>query len=378
MHWKNKHTLHFPTLTRFGPGVVTELGDYLNTKNLKRPLLVTDPALRELDFFKKIARELEAKKVRPIVFSEINKNPVKKNVISGISVYKNNKADSIVAIGGGASMDVGRAIALGAYHNRDLFDFDDALGGEKYVKEKIPHFICVPTTSGTGSEVGRSAVISEDIGHKKRILFSPKLMAKMVFADPELTMNLPPKITAATGVDAITHNIEAYVAKGFNPLCDGIAAQGFKLAALALKGAVKRPDIVNRSQMMMASLMGACAFQKGLGVVHSCAHPLSTKYDTHHGLSNALMLAQGLEYNMPVASDKYRQLSSMIGEMDFMPWLRGLLIDIEMPQSLSDIGARVEDIDDLARLAMADPCHHANPKTCSEEDFKMIYHKALR
>src|SRR5690606_15757886 len=188
-------------------------------------------------------------------------------------------------------------LALRINHPRDLFDYDDLLGGDKYVTEEVPHFITVPTTAGTGSDVGRRAIISEDETKRKRSLFSPKLLAKIVFADPLLTMDLPPCITAATGMDALTHNMEPYLAKNYPPLCSGIAWEGIKLIHESIVEATHRPDLASRSKMLIASLMGAVAFQKGLGIVHSLAHPLSSLLDTHHGLANAVNLPYGMGFN---------------------------------------------------------------------------------
>jgi alcohol dehydrogenase class IV len=238
---------------------------------------------QSLIFFKKIVGDIASRGISVEVFSGIHKNPVKSDVLEGGDIYKWFQRDSIIGLGGGAAMDVARAIALRINHHRDLFDYDDLIGGDIYVTEDVPYFITVPTTSGTGSEVGRSAIISEDESHRKRILFSPKLLAKIVFADPMLTLGLPPFITAATGMDALTHNLEAYLAKGFHPLCDGIALEGISLINESIKDAVNKPDLGSRSKMMIASLMGAVAFQKGLGVVHSLAHPMSSLLDTHHG-----------------------------------------------------------------------------------------------
>ena len=253
MDFKTRYTYNFPTKIRFGAGVIDELADYLKENGLKRPMFVTDKALSELDIFKNVITAVNASGLSSVVFSDIAKNPVKSNVAAGKKLYLDEQADCIVGFGGGASMDVARSIVLWAHHDRDLFDFDDALGGDKYVTGEIPHFICVPTTSGTGSEVGRSAVISEDETKRKRILFSPRLLAPIVFADPALTLGLPASITAATGVDALTHNIEAYVARGFNPLCDGLAIEGIKLVNESLIAAVKDSNIENRSKMMRKS-----------------------------------------------------------------------------------------------------------------------------
>ncbi len=216
---------HFPTIIRFGAGAVAELPDHLAAAGLRRPLLVTDPMVAGLEFFQKIRTGLIARSFSADVFSDIHKNPVKSDVEKGGEAFADAARDCIIGIGGGAAMDVARAIALRVHHRRDLFDYDDLIGGDKYVTEEVPYFITIPTTSGTGSEVGRSAIISENDTHRKRILFSPKLLARIVFADPLLTMDLPAHVTAATGMDAFTHNLEAYLAKGFHPMCDGIALE---------------------------------------------------------------------------------------------------------------------------------------------------------
>ncbi|MFZ8933079.1 MAG: iron-containing alcohol dehydrogenase [Bacteriovoracaceae bacterium] len=315
-----------------------------------------------------------------VVFNGIDKNPIEKNVLDGVQAYKQQGCDCIIGLGGGASMDVARAIALKANHDRDLFDFDDAKGGDKYVVNEIPYFITVPTTSGTGSEVGRSTVISDNITKQKKVLFSPELMAKRVFADPELTMELPGFITAATGMDALSHNLEAYFSKGFSPLCDGIALEGIRLIFDSIEKATCSPDLESRSKMMMAALMGATAFQKGLGIVHSMAHPLSTLYDTHHGLANALMLRYGVEFNANACEDRIRNICQLIGidpSVDcFLSHLESLNKNIEMPLNLKDAGIAEPDIDKLSQLALEDVCHQCNPVEVSLEDFKNIYKKA--
>src|SRR5579863_10075513 len=254
---------NFPTLIRFGVGAIKELPGHLKANSLLQPLIVTDPVVRHLSFFKEIVDGLSERSISVEVFSDIHKNPVKSDVTKGGEIFNATKRDSIIGIGGGAAMDVARAIALRINHHRDLFDYDDLIGGDKYVTEEVPYFITVPTTSGTGSEVGRSAIISEDDTHRKRILFSPKLLAKIVYADPLLTMELPPFVTAATGMDALTHNIEAYLAKNFHPMCEGIALEGLTLINQSITIATHTPDLESRSRMMIASLMGAVAFQKG-------------------------------------------------------------------------------------------------------------------
>ncbi len=373
---------NFPTTIRFGAGVIKELPAHLAAQGLSKPLLVTDPLVAGLEFFKEIVADLRAKGMSVEVFSDIHKNPVKTDVEKGGEAFKGTDRDSIIGIGGGAAMDVARAIALRIHHHRDLFDYDDLIGGDQYVTEEVPYFITVPTTSGTGSEVGRSAIISEDDTHRKRILFSPKLLAKIVYADPVLTMELPAFVTAATGMDALTHNLEAYVAKMWHPMCEGIALQGVDLIMRSIVSATHKPDLVSRSQMMIGSLMGAVAFQKGLGVVHSLAHPMSSLLDTHHGLANAVNLPYGMRFNIAGFEDKFRQIARVMnlpvetGEA-VVEKLFSLNKELGLPLRLRDVGVKAEHIETLADLAFADFCHPNNPKPVSREDFKKLYQEAL-
>lgn len=373
---------NFPTTIRFGAGAIKELPAYLAANGLSKPLLVTDPVVGQLGFFTTLQNELASKGISVQVFSDIHKNPVKSDVLKGGDAFAQGQRDSIIGIGGGAAMDVARAIALRIYHRRDLFDYDDLIGGDKYVTEDVPHFITVPTTSGTGSEVGRSAIISEDETHRKRILFSPKLLAKIIFADPLLTMDLPPFVTAATGMDALTHNMEAFLAKGFHPLCDGIALEGITLINESIATAVNQPDLASRSKMMIASLMGAVAFQKGLGVVHSLAHPLSSLLDTHHGLANAVNLPYGMRFNIEGFEDRFArmaaamQLKDQTGEA-VVNRLFDLNRELNLPLTLGAIGVKNEHIETLSDLAEADFCHPNNPKPVSRDQFKQLYLSAL-
>jgi alcohol dehydrogenase class IV len=373
---------NFPTTIRFGAGAIKELPDHLAAGGYSRPLLVTDPMVAQLGFFKDIIRSLEAKGLSVEVFSDIHKNPVKSDVLKGGDAFAGTERDSIIGIGGGAAMDVARAIVLRIHHHRDLFDYDDLIGGDQYVTGEVPYFVTVPTTSGTGSEVGRSAIISEDDTHRKRILFSPKLLAKIVYADPLLTMELPPFVTAATGMDALTHNLEAYLAKMYHPMCEGIALEGIELINRSLVKAVHQPDVESRSIMMIGSLMGAVAFQKGLGVVHSLAHPMSSLLDTHHGLANAVNLPYGMRYNIVGSEKKFRQIARMMelsvedGEA-VVERLFALNGELGLPTRLRDAGVRQEHIETLADLAFADFCHPNNPKPVSREDFKKLYEEAL-
>ncbi|MDX2046210.1 MAG: iron-containing alcohol dehydrogenase [Chitinophagaceae bacterium] len=373
---------NFPTTIRFGAGASNELGDYLIKNNLSAPLVVTDPNVAQLGFFKAITEKIKGKNISVEVFSDIHKNPVKSDVYKGTDVYDNTKRDCIIGIGGGAALDVARAIVLRINHREDLFKYDDLIGGDVYVTNDVPHFITIPTTSGTGSEVGRSAIISDDVTHQKKILFSPKLLAKIVFADPLLTMELPAFITAATGMDALTHNMEAYLAKMPHPICEGIALEGISLIHHSLEQAVNNPDIESRSKMLMASMMGAIAFQKGLGVVHSLAHPLSSLLDTHHGLANAVNIPYGMEFNIAGFEHKFKRIAEVLELNDktgkaVVQYLFDLNSKISIPHHLRDIAVKMEHVEALSDLAIGDFAHPNNPKPVTREDFKQLYLKAL-
>ena len=382
MAFDKVYQYNFPTTIRFGAGAIKELPAYLQQNNLEAPLVVTDPNIAQLSFFKSIISELEHKNISAEVFHEIHRNPVKSDVYKGTDVWDNTARDSIIGIGGGAALDVARAIVLRINHREDLFKYDDLVGGDIYVTNDVPPFITVPTTAGTGSEVGRSAIISDDETHQKKILFSPKLLAKIVFADPELTMDLPPFITATTGMDALTHNMEAFLAKNPHPICDGIALEGISLIKDSLETATKRPDLESRSKMLIASMMGAIAFQKGLGVVHSLAHPLSSLLDTHHGLANAVNIPYGMQFNIAGFEDKFRRIARTLelqeetGEA-VVNYLFELNSRLNIPHRLRDIQVKEEHLDTLADLAFADFAHPNNPKPVSRDDFKTLYTSAL-
>jgi len=382
MQFDKIYQYNFPATIRFGAGASKELGDYLIQNNVVRPLIVTDKTVTELDFFKEIIADVRKKNISAEVFNDIHKNPVKSDVYKGTDAYDSTGRNAIIGIGGGAALDVARAIALRVNHREDLFKYDDLVGGDIFITNDVPHFITIPTTAGTGSEVGRSAIIADDDTHQKKILFSPKLLARIVFADPVLTMDLPPFITAATGMDALTHNMEAYLAKMPHPMCEGIALEGISLIHQSLQKAVSNPDAESRSKMLIASLMGAVAFQKGLGVVHSLAHPLSSLLDTHHGLANAVNLPYGMEFNIKGFEDKFKKIARALelkeetGEA-VVKYLFDLNVKINIPHKLSEIGVKQEHIDTLTDLAIADFAHPNNPKPVAREDFRQLYNKAL-
>ena len=382
MTFSGIYQYNFPTTIRFGAGSSKELPDYLVRNSLSAPLFVTDNTVAHLSAFKEIIEDVKRKNISVEIFSDIHKNPVKSDVYRGTDMYDAAGRDSIIGIGGGAAMDVARAIVLRVNHREDLFKYDDLIGGDIYVTNEVPHFITIPTTAGTGSEVGRSAIIADDETHQKKILFSPKLLAKIIFADPLLTMDLPPFITAATGMDALTHNMEAYLAKTPHPLCEGIALEGISLIHDSLEQAVTRPDLQSRSKMLIASLMGAVAFQKGLGVVHSLAHPLSSLLDTHHGLANAVNIPYGMEFNIEGFEQKFKRIARTLGLFKetgeaVVEYLFELNTKINIPHRLSAIGVTEEHVETLSDLAIADFAHPNNPKPVSREDFRQLYLKAL-
>jgi alcohol dehydrogenase class IV len=373
---------NFPTTIRFGAGSSNELPDYLAANRLSRPLVVTDSTILQLSFFNKIVDLLRSKNISVEIFHDIHKNPLKSDVYKGTELFDATGRDSIIGIGGGTALDVARAITLRINHRDDLFRYDDLTGGDVFIVNEVPHFITLPTTAGTGSEVGRSAIISDDITKQKKILFSPKLLARTVFADPLLTMDLPPFVTAATGMDALTHNLEAFLAKMHHPICEGIALEGISIIAASIERAVLKPDLESRSSMLMASMMGAIAFQKGLGVVHSLAHPLSSLLDTHHGLANAINLPYGMRFNIQGCEPKFRRIARVLelkeetGEA-VVDYLFNLNAKLDIPRHLGEIGVKEEHLETLADLAAADFAHPNNPKPVSRADFKALYLEAL-
>jgi alcohol dehydrogenase class IV len=376
----------FPTPIHFGPGIRKQLPTLLKAEGIKRPLIVTDRGIAALPLLKEIQNSLSSSDFNVGTFSEIWGNPVKTQVKAGVESYRKHKADAIIGLGGGAALDVAKAIALMVEHPGDLFDYEDDKPGALPFNSNVPYWIALPTTSGTGSEVGRSSVISDDETHIKKIIFSPKLLARAVIADPELTLDLPAKITAATGMDALTHCVEAYLAKGYHPICDGIALEGFKLSAENLVKAVKEPkNIEARSQMMMSSMMGAIAFQKGLGLTHSCAHALGTVCDFHHGLANGVMIDFALKFNQTAVPERFRALEMTAGlptSKDskgdaFIHWLGDLKRQCGVPKNLTEAGIPKDKLDRLVQVAFEDSCHQNNPRPVSKEDFKRIFTEAF-
>jgi alcohol dehydrogenase class IV len=386
------HRFSFPTTIHFGPGARGLVAEHLKGQGIRRPLVVTDRGIAPLPILADFVAGLRGLAVA--VYSDIAGNPVRSQVERGAVAYKTHGADAVVGFGGGAALDVAKAIVLMAAHPGDVLEYAWDHPQVRPIDRELPYFVALPTTAGTGSEVGRSSVVSDDTTHVKKIVFSPKLLAKCVFADPELTLELPAPVTAATGMDALTHNVESYLSPEFNPMCDGIALEGVRLAARALPVAVHDgSNLQARSDMLMASMMGAVAFQKDLGAVHSCAHALSTVADLHHGLANGIMIDHVMRFNLPAATAKMAELARVAGvqgaatmsadvaAVAFIGWLAKMKADLGIPAGLAALAAKrpvtAADIPALVEIAIKDTCHLTNPRKCTREDFERIFAAAL-
>ena len=370
----------FPTAIRFGAGARQQVGEHLLRHGLRRPLIVTDKGLAALPVLKEFRSHLGGLDVA--VFPGVFGNPAASQARAGADAFKAHRADCVIGFGGGAALDVAKVVGIAATHEGHILEYAWDHPQVRPIDRPLPYFVAMPTTAGTGSEVGRSAVISEDETHLKRIIFSAKIMAKIVFADPELTLGLPAHVTAATGMDALTHNIESYLSPSYHPLCDGIALEGTRIAAAALRTAVHEPsNLQARSDMMMASMMGAIAFQKDLGAVHSCAHALGAVCDLHHGLANALMIDTVLAWNYEAAPQKFDELAHVCkvqgGGEEFVPWLAALKARVGITGKLGAHGVRREQIPRLVEIAVADICHQTNPRPCTAADFQRLFEEAL-
>jgi alcohol dehydrogenase class IV len=387
---------NFPTRIHYGSGAVKLVPDALKVAGRKRPLVVTDKGLAPLPPVTDTARLLEEAGLAVAVFSGIWGNPVKSQVTAGVAAFQAHNADAIVAIGGGAAIDVAKAIALMAHHPGDLFDYEDGKPDARPMDRELPTFVSVPTTAGTGSEVGRSTVVSDDQTHVKKIIFSPRLLAQRVFVDPDLTLALPAAVTAATGMDALTHLVEAYLAKGFHPMCDGIALEGLRLLAPNLPRCVDYAKRVAagdkrlladedhreaRGLMLNAAMMGGVAFQKGLGVTHSLAHALSTVCDLHHGLANGIMIPHAMTFNRETVARRLGDLGAAVGvsaDADaFLRWLIDLRATIGIPATLGAAGVKRDALDALVEIAIADGCHQNNPRPVTAADLRQMFSQAF-
>ena len=372
----------FPTTIHFGAGARRLVGPHLRELGLCRPLVVTDQGLAALPLIAELQADLEAAGHAVAVYGGVRGNPTGPQAMGGAAAFNAHRADCVVGVGGGAALDVAKVVGLMATHPGDVMEYVWDHPRVRTIGAALPYFVALPTTSGTGSEVGRSSVISEADTHVKRVIFSPLILAKAVYADPELTLGLPPALTAATGMDALTHNVESYLSPAYHPLCDGIALEGTRIAARALLTAVREPaNLQARADMMMSSMMGAIAFQKDLGAVHSCAHALGTVCDLHHGLANALMIDTVLAWNAQAVPAKFDELAHAAGLADggaaFVPWLKDLKRRIGIAASLGAAGVKREQIPRLVGIAVADMCHQTNPRPCTAADFERFFVEAM-
>jgi alcohol dehydrogenase class IV len=378
------HRFSFPTTIHFGAGARRLLTDHLRDAAVRRPLIVTDRGIAALPMLAELQAMLADFALA--AYTGVHGNPTRSQVMAGSEVAETHHADAIVGFGGGAALDVAKAIAVMAQHPGDILEYAWDHPQVRPIDGELPHFVALPTTAGTGSEVGRSAVIADDATHVKKVVFSPRLLAKAVFADPELTLGLPPGLTAATGMDALTHNVESYLSPAYHPMCDGIALEGARIAARALPLAVADgSDLAARSDMMMASMMGAVAFQKDLGAVHSCAHALGTVADMHHGLANGIMIDHVLRFNLPACVSRLADLAYVSGieagstearAAAFLVRLSALKRELGIPADLAGQVSR-DRIPALVDVAIADGCHQTNPRPCTRADFEHLFAAAI-
>lgn len=362
---------NYPTTVRFGAGRVSELPDALAATGIKRPLFVTDPGLAKLPVVASTLKILDDAGVKYGVFSDVRPNPVESNLTAGIEVFKKGKHDGIIAFGGGSALDLGKLIAFQAHQTRPVWDFEDI--GDWYLRadaSKIAPIIAVPTTAGTGSEVGRASVLTHEETHTKKVIFHPKILPAIVIADPELSVGMPPFITAGTGMDALAHCLEAYCAPGFHPMADGIGVEGVRLVFENLpKAFANGKDITARANMMAAAAMGATAFQKGLGAIHSLSHPIGGLYDTHHGMTNAVFMPFVLAFNRDAIEGKIERLAAYCGIKGgfdgFQKAILKLRKELKVPHTLPDFIKGLE-MDKkrkglIADMAIVDPTAGGNP-----------------
>jgi alcohol dehydrogenase class IV len=368
----------------YGPGAMADLPKIIKEAGYTKGLLVTDQGIEKVGLAEKLRNSFTDAGIEIFSYSDVVSNPTEENVFDGTKIYKDNNCEFVVSLGGGSPIDVGKTIKVTAVHDEPLEKLDDTKGGDKYIVNKMPPFYAIPTTAGTGSEVGRSSVITVKSTNKKTIIFSPEMMPDIAVLDPEITLSLPAGLTAATGVDAFVHNLEAYIMDNFHPFADGLAKEGIYRAFKYLPIAVENGnDLAARGEMLMASAMGATAFQKGLGINHSIAHALSVFYDTHHGLANAAVLVEVMKYNIKDEKVKAKMaaLGSLLGtENDAMAVINAIeawLKKLNMPTDLKAIGIKEEDIAGIEEYAMGDPCRPLNPMTVVSGDVTKIIKNLL-
>jgi alcohol dehydrogenase class IV len=375
---------NYPTAIRFGAGRVRELPNACKALGFKRPLLVTDPGLARLTMISDALAALHKAGLEVALFSDLRPNPIASNVEAGVKVLRAGEHDGVIAWGGGSGIDTAKAIAFMAGQTRPMWDFEDI--GDWWTRADpaaILSSIAVPTTAGTGSETGRASVITNEQTHTKKVIFHPRMMPAIVIADPELTVGLPPGLTAGTGMDAFIHCLEAYCAPGYHPYAEGIAVEGMRLVKENLVRAVTDGrDLEARSYMLAASQMGSTAFQKGLGAIHSLSHPVGATLDTHHGLTNAVAMPYVLTFNRAAIDDKIERLARWLGLGNptfdgFMEWSLALRREIGIPHTLAELGVTESHLDALAEMAAVDPTASGNPVKVGVPEMRRMYEAAL-
>ena len=380
-----KYNWNYPTTMWVGENRIKDLGSACKNLNIKKPLLVTDSGLAKSDMIKNVLASLKKEEILVELYSNVVGNPTGTNVNEGVECFNKNNCDGVIAFGGGSGLDVGKAIAFMSGQNLPIWDFEDV--GDNWTKansDKIAPIIAVPTTAGTGSETGRASVIlNEDTG-VKNIIFHPKFLPSIVILDPILTVGLPPKITAATGMDALAHNLEAYCAPGFHPMADGIALEGMRLINNWLLEAVNNgTNIEARMNMLTAASMGSTAFQKGLGAIHSLSHPVNALNNVHHGLSNAIFMPYVLTFNKDVIENKIIKVCDYLELRDksfngFIEWVLDLRKKLDLPHKLSEVIEEKDfELDRLSKMALEDPSTSGNPKKLTESDMKIMYQHSM-
>ncbi|MCL6262925.1 iron-containing alcohol dehydrogenase [Craterilacuibacter sp. RT1T] len=371
---------NYPTAICFGAGRLKALAGLCKSSHISHPLVVTDPALATLPPVQALMAELDSAGIRYALFHELRPNPLGRDVEAGVAAFRSGGHDGVIAIGGGSALDVGKTIALMAGQTRPLWDFEDV--GDNWTRVDVAGMaplIALPTTAGTGSEVGRAALIINEREARKVIIFHPKMLPQQVIADPELSIGLPPSLTAATGIDAFVHNFEAFCAPGYHPMADGIALEGMRLVHGYLQRAVDNGhDLEARAQMLAASIMGATAFQKGLGAVHALAHPIGAVFNIHHGLANAILLPYVMQRNRSAIHDKLNQLARVLtlpgtGFDAVYDWVLQLRAACAIPDTLAAIGLDSRRADEIATMAKADPSDSGNPCTLSVADYRALF-----
>lgn len=376
---------NYPTQVKFGPGRIKEIAECCVNAHIRRPLIVTDSGLAELPMIRNIEHLCASQGLQVAVFSDVGGNPAGHHVENGVTAALEHESDGVIAVGGGSAIDVGKAVALMMEQGISLWDLEDI--GDNYTRANasaIKPTIAVPTTAGTGSEVGRSSVIVHEQEQRKVIVFHPMMMPGLVIADPELTLSLPAGLTAATGMDALSHNLEALCARGDHPMADGIAVEGIRLIHRSLETAVSDGrHLQARADMLIGSMMGATAFQKGLGAMHAMAHPIGAQLKAHHGLINAIVMPYVLMWNAQAIDERITRLATYIGLENsgfdgFMDWILNLRKTIEIPHTLAALGMEHEQIDALAAMAAVDPAGGGNPVTMTVDDYRSLFDRALR